>query len=107
MGASGTRLSLGCGKSVRFKVGERQPGVAANPPVGFGPKPILADRVENSLGSFNAGWRREFPGGNTEEPREDIARVSAENAEREKLNDERGKKSLSVNRRRDEAEREN
>jgi len=41
--------------------------------------------------------RRESRGGNTDEPESDIFRASAEKAEREKLNDERGIKPLPVN----------
>ena len=43
-------------------------------------------------------------GGNTDPPEADKLRVSAEKAEREKLNDERGSKPLPVNRSRDGAE---
>ena len=63
-----------------------------------------ADRVQSSTGSWNVCWRREPPGGNTEEPERDNLRVSAETAEREKLNDERGIKPLPVSRSRDGAE---
>jgi len=62
-----------------------------------------ANRVKCSTGSRNARWRREPPGGNTEEPGSDHLRGSAENADREKLNDERGSKPLPVNRSRDGA----
>ncbi len=63
-----------------------------------------ANRVQGSTGSWNARWRREPPGGNTEEPEPDPFRGSAENADREKLNDERGVKPLPVSRSRDGAE---
>lgn len=49
-------------------------------------------------------WRREPGGGNTDLPEADNLRVSAEKAEREKLNDERGVKPLPVSRSRDGAE---
>ena len=49
-------------------------------------------------------WRREPGGGNTDPPERDNLRVSAETAEREKLNDERGVKPLPVNDSRDGAE---
>ena len=63
-----------------------------------------ANRVKCSTGSRNARWRREPPGGDTEEPGSDPLRGSAEKADREKLNDERGIKPLPVNRSRDGAE---
>ena len=63
--------------------------------------------MQCSTGSQNACWRREPPGGNTEEPEADPLRVSAQTAEREKLNDERGRKPLPVSRSRDGAERGN
>ena len=49
-------------------------------------------------------WRRESGGGNTDPPERDKLRVSAEKAEREKLNDERGIKPLPVSRSKDGAE---
>ncbi len=49
-------------------------------------------------------WRREPGGGNTDLPEADNLRGSAENADREKLNDERGVKPLPVSRSRDGAE---
>ena len=63
-----------------------------------------ANRVQGSEGSFNARWRRESGGGNTDPPEGDILRVSAENAEHEKLNDERDVKFLPESRSRDGAE---
>ena len=60
--------------------------------------------MQSPTGSRNVCWRREPPGGNTEEPEADNLRVSAEKAEREKLNDERGVKPLPVSRSRDGAE---
>lgn len=48
-------------------------------------------------------WRRESDGGNTDQPGRDNLRGSAEKADHEKLNDERGIKPLPVNRSRDEA----
>lgn len=63
----------------------------------------VTNRVKSSTGSFNARWRREPPGGNTEEPETDNLRGSAQTADREKLNDERGIKPLPVNRSRDGA----
>jgi hypothetical protein len=64
----------------------------------------MADRVKGSTGSGNARWRRESGGGNTDQPETDNLRVSAEKAEHEKLNDERGIKPLPVSRSRDGAE---
>ena len=63
-----------------------------------------ANRVQSSTGSFNARWRRESGGGNTDPPEGHSLRVSAEKAEHEKLNDERGVKPLPVSRSRDGAE---
>ena len=60
--------------------------------------------MQSSTGSFNARWRREPGGGNTDLPESDHLRGSAENADREKLNDERGVKPLPVSRSRDGAE---
>ena len=63
----------------------------------------MANRVKSSLGSFNACWRREPGCGNTYQPEGDNLRGSAEKADREKLNDERGVKPLPVSRSRDGA----
>jgi hypothetical protein len=63
----------------------------------------MANRVKSSSGSFNARWRRESGGGNTGQPKADILRVSAQTAEHEKLNDERGVKPLPVSDSRDGA----
>ena len=63
-----------------------------------------ANRVQGSTGSWNVCWRREPDGGNTDPPEPDQLRGSAENADREKLNDERGVKPLPVSRSRDGAE---
>ena len=60
--------------------------------------------MRGSTGSWNARWRRESGGGNTDQPDGDNIRVSAEKAEHEKLNDERGIKPLPVSRSRDGAE---
>ena len=49
-------------------------------------------------------WRREPGGGNTDPPEADNLRGSAENADCEKLNDERGREPLPVSRSRDGAE---
>ena len=89
MRASGTRLPMQCGRSVLFKAGARRLRGASNPPAGFGPKP-RGQSGERPAGSFNARWRRELPGGDTEEPEDDNLRGSAAKADREKLNDERG-----------------
>ena len=66
-----------------------------------------ANRVQGSIGSFNARWRREPDGDNTDPPEADHLRGSAEKADREKLNDERGVEPLPVSRSRDGAESEN
>ena len=63
-----------------------------------------SNRVQSSTGSWNVCWRREPGGGNTDQPETDNFRVSAQKAEREKLNDERGIKPLPVNCSRDGAE---
>ena len=73
-------------------------------PNGTRTKAIMAKRVKSSTGSWNVCWRRESGGGNTDLPEADNLRVSAETAEHEKLNDERGIKPLPVNRSRDGAE---
>jgi len=76
-------------------------------PGGIRTKAMMANRVKSSTGSFNARWRREPGGGNTDRPEADNLRGSAEKADREKLNDERGIKPLPVNRSRDGAESAN
>ena len=73
-------------------------------PHGARTKARLADRVKGSTGSCNVRWRREPGGGNTDPPEADHLRGSAENADREQLNDERGVKPLPVSRSRDAAE---
>ena len=75
-----------------------------NPPAGHRTKALRANRVKSSSGSWNARWRRESGGGDTDQPEGDCLRVSAEKAEHEKLNDERGVKPLPVSRSRDGAE---
>ena len=62
---------------------------------------IMANRVQGSTGSFNARWRREPGGGDTDQQEADNLRGSAQNADREKLNDERGVKPLPVSGSRD------
>ena len=64
----------------------------------------MAIRVQGPLGSWNARWRGEPGGGNTDRPEADNLRVSAETAEHEKLNYERDNKFLPVSRSRDGAE---
>ena len=59
--------------------------------------------MQGSTGSINARWRREPGGGNTDLPEADNFRGSAETADREQLNDERGVKPLPVNDSRDGA----
>jgi hypothetical protein len=48
----------------------------------------MAMRVKSSTGSFNASWRLESGSGNTDQPNQDMIRVSAEKVEHEKLKDE-------------------
>lgn len=60
--------------------------------------------MQDPSGSFNARWRRDPGGGNTDLPEGDNLRVSTQTVEREQLNDERGVKPLPVNYRRDGAE---
>jgi hypothetical protein len=64
----------------------------------------MAIRVQGPSGSSNARWRRESGGGNTDPPEADRLRGSAEKADHEKLNDERGVKPLPVSGSRDGAE---
>ena len=64
----------------------------------------MANRVKSSTGSDNARWRREPGGRKTDRPEGDNLRGSAEKADREKLNDERGIKPLPVSNSRDGAE---
>ena len=66
-------------------------------PGGTRTKATMAIRVKGSKGSFNARCRREPRGGDTDGPETDNLRGSAQNADREKLNDERGIKPLAVN----------
>lgn len=73
-------------------------GSFPNPPVGRETKAILANRVQGSIGSRNTRWRREPGGRKTDQPEGDILRGSAEKADREQLNDERGVKPLPVSR---------
>ena len=54
-------------------------------------------------GSFNASWRRESSRGDTEKSEVDKLPRFCKNADREKLNDERGDKPLPVNPGRDGA----
>ena len=60
--------------------------------------------MQDPSGSFNACWRREPGGANTDPPEADSLRVSTQTVEREQLNDERGVKPLPVNDSRDGAE---
>ena len=90
------------GKVVWLKVGERQSRLKS--PGGTRTKAIRAIRVQCSSGSRNARWRGEPGGGNTDLPERDTLRGSAEKADREQLNDERGVKPLPVSRSRDGAE---
>ncbi len=76
--------------------GWERPG-RSNPPAGIGPQPFGAHRVQGSTGSINARRRRESGGGNTDRPEADNLRGSAQTADREQLNDERGVKPLPVN----------
>jgi len=81
------------------KAGERC--LHCKSPGGIRTTAMMANRVKSSTGSFNARWRRESGGGNTDQPEADNLRGSAEKADREKLNDERGIKPLPVNGSRD------
>lgn len=106
MRASGTRRWLECHRSVLSKAGapcSKEHGKSPGGNRTTFPQ-TRDDRVQGSTGSMNARWRREFPGGDTEEPEADTFRGSAEKADREQLNDERGIKPLPVNHRRDRAE---
>ena len=89
-----------------FKVGEKRPKDRFKSPGGI--RTTLPQcgiiRVKDSSGSFNASRRREPGCGDTDQPDADNIRGSAEKADREKLNDERGIKPLPVSRSRDGAE---
>ena len=103
MGASGTCSAVQIGRVVGLKAGAEAQGLP-NPPVGLRTKAIMANRVQGSTGPCNTCWRREPGGGNTDLPERDTLRGSAEKADREQLNDERGVKPLPVSRSRDGAE---
>ncbi len=60
--------------------------------------------MKGSTGSFNAGWRRELGGGDTDQPEATPSGDLHESAVGEKLNDEPGIKPLPVNNSRDGAE---
>jgi hypothetical protein len=102
MRASGTRSAVQIGRVVGLKAGAEAQGLP-NPPAGHRTTAIMAIRVQGPLGPCNTCWRREPGGGNTDPPERDTLRVSAETAEREKLNYERGVKPLPVSRSRDGA----
>ena len=91
-------------RSRRIQSGCAVPKEHGQSPHGTRTKANGAKRVQSSTGSWNVCWRREPPGGDTEEPEGDIFRGSAENADREQLNDERGVKPLPVSGSRDGAE---
>ena len=64
----------------------------------------MANRVKSSSGPFNASWRRESPGGDTEEPEAQPPGARMKSGPHKKLNDEQGIKPLPVNNSRDGAE---
>lgn len=92
------------GRAVWLKAGEKRSRGASNPHAGQGPKPSWPFGCKARQVRVTQHWRRESGGGNTDQPDADNIRVSAEKAEHEKLNDERGIKPLPVNRSRDGAE---
>jgi hypothetical protein len=99
--ASGTAFAVQTGRAVRFKVGAK-PGNRLQIPPRDPDQSRKAHRVQGPSGSFNARWRREPGGGDTDPPEADHLRGSAEKkADREQLNDERGVKPLPVSDRRD------
>ena len=104
MRASGKGSAVQIGGVVGFKAGAAVTMEHCQSPGGTRTKAHGANRVKSSTGSRNACWRREPGGGNTDPPEPDKLRGSAENADREKLNDERGVKPLPVNCSRDGAE---
>ena len=57
-----------------------------------------ANRVKSSTGSFNARWRRELPGGDTEEPEADNFRGSAKKTQTVKSSTMRGAQALASKR---------
>ena len=80
-----------------FKAGARRLRGASNPPVGFGPKP-QGQSGERPAGSFNARWRRELPGGDTEEPEADNFRGSANKTQTVKSSTMKGAQALASKR---------
>ena len=65
------------------QVGHAQSGCEAfnecfKSPCGTRTKATMANRVKSSSGSFNARWRRESGGGNTDQPESDTFRGSAD-----------------------------
>ena len=105
MRANGKCSAVKIGRAGRLKAGAKRKERFQSPS-GTRTKATMAIRVKSSTGSFNACWRREPGGGNTDRPEADNLRGSAEKADREKLNDERGIKPLPVSRSRDGAESE-
>ena len=105
IGSAGERDMLVAARRqvVRLKAGEEATRTSKSP-CGTRTKAIMANRVKSSSGSFNASWRQESGCGDTDQPDADNIRVSAKNAEHEKLNDERGIKPLPVSGSRDGAE---
>lgn len=70
MRANGKCSAVKLGGAVCIKAGAQRSRSAANPSAGFGPKFRIGgtSRVKGSIGSFNARWRREPGGGNTDPP---------------------------------------
>jgi len=94
MRASGKRLPLKCGGSVLFKAGARR-RKALQIPRWDSDQSRKAIRVKSSTGSYNARWRRELPGGDTEEPEADNFRGSAKKTQTVKSSTMRGAQALA------------
>lgn len=91
MRANGKHSAVQSGGAVWLEAGERWKEHLESP---GGQRTTVpqdgTDRVQGSKGSLNARWRREPGGGDTDQPEADNFRGSAQTADREKLNDERG-----------------
>jgi len=98
--ASGTRRWPQGHRSVLYKAGASCPGSTTNPPAGTGPQLRTdgANRVQGSTGSINARWRRELPGGDTEEPEADKLRGSAEKSRPRTAQRREGRQALASKR---------
>ena len=90
MRASGTRLLLQCSRSVLSKWVSGEQGASQVPRWD-------SDQSQHGdlIGSCNTRWRRELPGGDTEEPEADNFRVSANEKRNVKSSTMRGAQALA------------